>query len=47
MKITEKPIQWRGSSLKDIKDKKIFSYDARKEAGHQLSHVQIGLDPDD
>ena len=47
MKITEKPIQWRGSSLKDIKDEKIFSSDARKEVGHQLSQIQIGLDPDD
>ena len=43
----EKPIDWRGSSLKDIKDDGIFSPDARKEAGHQLSQVQIGLDPDD
>jgi phage-related protein len=47
MKIVEKPIEWRGSSLKDIKDEKIFSMEARKEAGHQLSQVQIGLDPDD
>lgn len=47
MEVTEKPIEWRGSSLKDIKDEKIFSLDARKEAGHQLSQVQIGLDPDD
>ena len=47
MKITEKPIRWRGSTLKDIKDEKIFSFDARKEAGHQLSQVQVGLDPDD
>lgn len=41
MKITEKPIQWRGSSLKDIKDEKIFSSDARKETGHQLSQVKL------
>ena len=47
MKITEKPIEWRGSTLRDIKDEKIFSLEARKEAGHQLSLIQIGLDPDD
>lgn len=43
----EKPIDWRGSSLKDIKDDAIFSIDARKEAGYQLSQIQMGLDPDD
>jgi phage-related protein len=43
----DKPIDWRGSSLKDIKDDAVFSLDARKEAGHQLSQVQAGLDPDD
>jgi phage-related protein len=43
----DKPIDWRGSSLKDIKDDAVFSFDARKEAGHQLSQVQAGLDPDD
>jgi phage-related protein len=42
----EKPIDWRGSSLKDIKDDKIFTPSARKEAGHQLSQVQSGLEPD-
>ena len=47
MNLIEKPIHWWGSSLKDIKDEKIFSSDARMEAGHQLSQVQIGLDPDD
>lgn len=47
MKIVEKPIHWMGSSLKDIKDEKVFSLEARKEAGHQLSQVQMGLDPDD
>lgn len=44
--IKEKPIDWRGSSLKDIKDDDIFSPDARREAGHQLSLVQIGLEPE-
>ncbi len=42
----EKPIDWRGSSLRDIKDEKIFTEDARREAGHQLGHVQVGLEPD-
>lgn len=43
----EKPIDWRGSSLRDIKDDAVFSPHARKEAGHQLSQVQAGLEPDD
>jgi phage-related protein len=43
----EKPINWRGSAFKDIKDDGIFSVEARKEAGHQLNQVQMGLDPDD
>ena len=42
----EKPIDWRGSSLRDIKDDDIFTPNARREAGHQLSQVQAGLDPD-
>jgi phage-related protein len=42
----EKPIDWRGSSLRDIKDDKIFTPDARREAGRQLGQVQAGLDPD-
>ena len=42
----EKPIDWRGSSLKDIKNDDVFSPAARKEAGRQLSLVQAGLDPD-
>ena len=42
----EKPIGWRGSSLRDIKDDGIFSLDARKEAGSQLRRVQRGADPD-
>ncbi|MBU3544566.1 type II toxin-antitoxin system RelE/ParE family toxin [Polynucleobacter sp. MWH-Mekk-B1] len=45
--MAEKPIDWRGSSFKDIKDDGIFSADARREAGHQLNLVQMGLDPDD
>lgn len=43
----EKRIDWRGSSLRDIKDNKLFTPNARKEAGHQLSQVQAGLEPDD
>jgi len=43
----EKPIDWRGSSLRDIKDDDIFTPNARKEAGHQLDKVQCGLEPDD
>lgn len=42
----EKPIDWRGSSLDDIKNDAIFTVDARREAGHQLSQVQAGLEPD-
>jgi len=42
----EKPIDWRGSSLRDIKDDEIFTPNARREAGHQLSQVQAGLEPD-
>lgn len=42
----EKPIDWRGSSLRDIRDDKIFSPSARREAGHQLGQVQAGLEPD-
>jgi phage-related protein len=45
--VQEKPINWRGSSLRDIKDDDIFTPLARKEAGHQLSQIQAGLDPDD
>lgn len=42
----QKPINWRGSSLEDIKDDNIFTPNARREAGHQLSQVQAGLEPD-
>lgn len=42
-----KPINWRGSSLDDLRDDNTFSPDARKEAGFQLSRVQAGLDPED
>ena len=39
-----KPIEFLGSSLTDLKS---FPDDARSEAGHQLSRVQLGLDPAD
>ena len=42
----EKPIDWRGSSLRDLRDDDIFTPSARKEAGHQLGQVQCGLEPD-
>ena len=44
---TKKPIAWLGSSLEDIKDARIFTVNARKEAGHQLDRAQSGLDPVD
>ena len=40
--MSEKPIDWRGSSLRDIKDDDIFTPNARKEAGHQLSQSGSG-----
>lgn len=45
--MSQKPLDWRGSSLKDIKDNGIFTPLARQEAGHQLNKVQSGQDPDD
>ena len=42
----EKPIAWRGSSLRDLKDEAVFPPNARREAGHQLEAVQLGEDPD-
>jgi predicted XRE-type DNA-binding protein len=39
-----KPFEFVGSSLADLK---FFPDDARSEAGHQLSRVQLGLDPAD
>ena len=46
MQVAEKPINWRGSSLRDLCDDSLFSPDARREAGRQLSQVQFGLDPE-
>jgi phage-related protein len=42
-----KPIDWIGSSLKDLCDDEIFPEDARRAAGYQLRKVQRGDDPDD
>ena len=39
-----KPIAFVGSALDELRD---FPIGARREAGHQLDHVQHGLDPDD
>jgi phage-related protein len=39
-----KPIEFLGSSLADLRS---FPDEARGEAGHQLSRVQLGLDPAD
>ncbi len=43
----EKPIDWRGSSFKDLLDENIFSLEARRVAGTQLRKVQRGDEPDD
>lgn len=39
-----KRLFWVGRSREDLRD---FSEDARREAGHQLHLVQLGLEPDD
>lgn len=44
--MAEKPLNWRGSSLRDIKDDNVFTVEARRAAGHQLSKVQAGAEPD-
>jgi len=46
MEVKKKPLEWRGSSYKDIKDENIFTLNARSEAGYQLNKVQSGDDPD-
>lgn len=40
----EKPVAWRGSSRKDVRD---FPDDARTEAGYQLHLLQQGKQPAD
>ena len=42
--MAEKPLQFLGSSLNDLRD---FPDAARRLAGHQLHLVQHGLEPDD
>lgn len=39
-----KPIEFRGTSLDDLRD---FPPAARREAGHQLDQVQNGQEPDE
>ena len=46
MAISKKPLLWRGSSHKDIKDDKVFTPKARSLAGHELNKAQSGLDPE-
>ena len=41
---SRKPIEFLGSSLADLK---AFPNEARSEAGHHPSRVQLGLDPTD
>lgn len=43
-RLAEKPMAWRGSSRRDVRD---FPDDARTEAGHQLHLLQQGKQPDD
>jgi len=42
--MAEKDIDWRGSSLDDLKE---FPDDAKRDAGHELGKVQAGLSPTD
>lgn len=42
--MSEKPISWLGSSLKDARE---FPDDARRIAGYQLYRLQCGLQPND
>jgi phage-related protein len=39
-----KPLFWVGSALKDLRE---FPADARRDAGHELHLVQMGLAPSD
>jgi len=40
----DKPIDWRGSSLDDLRE---FPEAARRQAGHELRKLQRGAIPDD
>jgi phage-related protein len=42
--LSEKPIGWRGTSYRDLC---AFPPEARREAGHQLSLLQLGKPPID
>ena len=42
-----RPVDWIGSSFRDLCDDEIFPEDARRAAGYQLRKVQRGDDPDD
>jgi phage-related protein len=42
--VDRKPVEFRGSALADLR---AFPVLARREAGHQLDRVQLGLEPDD
>ena len=42
-----KPIDWIGSSFKDLCNDDVFSLEARRNAGYQLRKVQRGEEPDD
>ncbi|HVO45572.1 MAG TPA: type II toxin-antitoxin system RelE/ParE family toxin [Steroidobacteraceae bacterium] len=42
--MTEKPVIWVGSSRERLR---AFPVDARRDAGHQLHVVQLGLPPSD
>jgi phage-related protein len=42
--VARKPVEFRGSSLPDLRT---FPKSARREAGHQIDQVQLGLEPDD
>jgi len=42
--VASKPLIWVGASLNRLRD---FPAAARREAGHQLHRVQLGLEPSD
>ncbi|MFI8482148.1 type II toxin-antitoxin system RelE/ParE family toxin [Pseudomonas sp. NPDC078700] len=44
MKGTHRPLRFCGNALKDLCS---FPEKVRREAGHQLDHIQLGRDPDD
>jgi phage-related protein len=45
--MSRKPLDWQGSSLRDIRNDDIFTPGARRKAGQQLNQVQDGFEPDD